>query len=221
MGIRAYINPTDMATENKKVKAGTPIRLEFDAILFLATITLIIFGSLMVYSASSDFSFSVYGSPTYVFQRQLMWLGLGGAIAFFISFTDYHRWSKFALWIMLAAIVMLGLVLILQEERLGAVRSLFRGSIQPSELAKMVIVVYLSVWLYNRRDQLRDVYFGLIPLGDHRSSDWSYRTATGSECINHSLVAWNDDVFPWRWRFKTDIDCRIHWSHHWLYRVEF
>jgi cell division protein FtsW len=154
-----------MATENKKMKVGTPIRLEFDVILMLATITLIIFGSLMVYSASSDFSFSVYGSPTFVFQRQLMWLGLGSAVALFISFTDYHRWSKIALWIMLAAIMMLVLVLILQEERLGAVRSLFRGSIQPSELAKMVIVVYLSVWLYNRRDQLRDVVLGLIPLG--------------------------------------------------------
>jgi cell division protein FtsW len=165
MGIRAYINPTDMASESKKVKSRGPIRLEFDVILLLVTITLIIFGSLMVYSASSDFSFTVYGSPTYIFERQLMWLGLGSVVALFIGFIDYHRWSKFALWIMLGAIVLLILVLLLQEERLGAVRSLFRGSIQPSELAKMVIVVYLAVWLFNRRDQLRDIYLGLIPLG--------------------------------------------------------
>jgi len=165
MGIRSYINPADMASEKKKVKAGAPIRLEFDVILLLVVITLIIFGSLMVYSASSDFSFTVYGSPTYIFQRQMIWLGLGSAIALFISFIDYHRWSKFALWIMLGAILLLVLVLVLQEERLGAVRSLFRGSVQPSELAKMVLVIYLSVWLYNRRDQLRDIYLGLIPLG--------------------------------------------------------
>jgi cell division protein FtsW len=165
MGIRSNINPGDMASDKKKARAGAPMRLEFDVILLLVVITLIIFGSLMVYSASSDFSFTVYGSPTYVFQRQLMWLGLGSVIALFISFIDYHRWSKFSLWMMLGAIVLLILVLLLQEERLGAVRSLFRGSIQPSELAKMVIVVYLSVWLYNRRDQLRDIYLGLIPLG--------------------------------------------------------
>jgi cell division protein FtsW len=165
MGIRATINTADMASEKKKVREGAPIRLEFDVILLLVTITLIIFGSLMVYSASSDFSFTVYGRPTYIFERQLMWLALGSAVAIFIGFIDYHRWGKFALWIMLGAIGLLTLVLILQEERLGAVRSLFRGSVQPSELAKMVIVIYLSVWLYNRRDQLRDIYLGLIPLG--------------------------------------------------------
>ena len=68
MGIRTFVNNGDMATENKKVKAGAPIKLEFDVILLLATITLIVFGALMVYSASSDCSFSVDGSPTFVFQ---------------------------------------------------------------------------------------------------------------------------------------------------------
>ncbi len=36
---------------------------------------------------------------------------------------------------------------------------------QPSEIAKLVVVIYLSVWLFARRDQLSDVSFGLIPLG--------------------------------------------------------
>src|SRR5258706_10386376 len=39
------------------------------------------------------------------------------------------------------------------------------GSYQPSELAKLIAVIYLSVWLYAKRQSLHDISFGLIPLG--------------------------------------------------------
>jgi cell division protein FtsW len=42
---------------------------------------------------------------------------------------------------------------------------LYNGSYQPSELAKLVAVIYLAVWLYAKRNSLQDVSFGLIPLG--------------------------------------------------------
>ncbi len=44
-------------------------------------------------------------------------------------------------------------------------RTLYEGSYQPSEIAKLVSVIYLSVWLYAKRDFLHDVSLGLIPLG--------------------------------------------------------
>jgi cell division protein FtsW len=94
-----------------------------------------------------------------------VWLGLGTLAAIFLTWMDYHFWKRLALPAMLAAIVALILVLFVQDERLGAVRSLFRGSVQPSELAKVVMVIYLAVWLYNRKEQLHDINFGLIPLG--------------------------------------------------------
>jgi cell division protein FtsW len=39
------------------------------------------------------------------------------------------------------------------------------GSVQPSELAKVVIIIYLSFWLYSKRDVINNISFGLIPLG--------------------------------------------------------
>jgi cell division protein FtsW len=140
-------------------------RLHIDVPILVVTCSLVIFGVLMVYSASADFSFQMYGSPTYVFKRQLIWLGLGTLVASLLTWMDYHIWRKLAVPAMLVALFGLVIVLFLQDERLGAVRSLFSGSVQPSELAKVVIVIYLSVWLYNRRDQLYDVNLGLIPLG--------------------------------------------------------
>jgi len=49
--------------------------------------------------------------------------------------------------------------------RLGAARTLFEGSYQPSEIAKLVTVIYLSVWLYAKRQFLGDLSLGLLPLG--------------------------------------------------------
>ncbi len=140
-------------------------RALIDVPILLVTAALVIFGVLMVYSASADFSYQMYGSETYVFKRQLIWLGLGTLAAMLMTWMDYHIWRRLAVPAMLGALGGLIIVLFIQDERLGAVRSLFSGSVQPSELAKLVIVIYLSVWLYNRRDQLQDVNFGLIPLG--------------------------------------------------------
>ena len=55
-------------------------------------------------------------------------------------------------------------MLINSEVRFGAVRTFFGGSAQPSELAKLAIVIYLSVWLYSKREQLHDIQLGMIPL---------------------------------------------------------
>jgi len=145
-------------------KAHRPARLGFDVPLLMVVISLILFGMLMVYSASADYSFQVYGSPSYIFMRQLRWLGLGSLVMIFLALMDYHYWKKFALILMGAAIFALMAVLIIQDTRLGSVRSLFRGSVQPSELAKFGIVIYLSVWLNNRRDMLRNMYLAMIPL---------------------------------------------------------
>jgi cell division protein FtsW len=59
---------------------------------------------------------------------------------------------------------MLLAVLIVQDERNGAARSLLGGSIRPSELAKLAIVIYLAFWLYSKREVLNNMSFGLFPL---------------------------------------------------------
>jgi cell division protein FtsW len=49
------------------------------------------------------------------------------------------------------------------DDRFGARRSFFNGSIQPGELAKLAIVVYVAAWLASKGEQIRDVTYGLIP----------------------------------------------------------
>jgi cell division protein FtsW len=139
-------------------------RLKIDVPLLLVVITLLIFGLIMVYSASYDYSLSWYGDATTIFTRQVIWLAIGVCIALVLTFIDYHLWQQFAVFAMGATIFLLLGVLFANEVLNGASRTIYRGSIQPSELAKVVTVIYLSVWLYAKQKQLDNISFGLIPL---------------------------------------------------------
>lgn len=142
-----------------------PLRLGLDVPLLLASITLVVFGLLMVYSASWDFAWQIRGDPTYTFKRQLLWLVLGSIIAVFLAWFNYRFLRRLVIPAMFFTILALVAVLIIGDERLGASRGLLGGSIQPSELAKLVVIIYLAVWLDNRRERIQDVSFGLVPLG--------------------------------------------------------
>ncbi len=150
------------------VKEHTPARFArgFDMPLFVVVVALIVFGLVMLYSASWDFSFAAYdGDAMYMFNRQLMWLGIGSIAALFLAFFDYHHWRKWVVPAMAFTILMLITVLLMSEIRFNAKRAIFSGSVQPSELAKLVSILYLAVWLYAKRELLQDISLGLIPLG--------------------------------------------------------
>lgn len=159
MGARTFVNNRLSFSLARNWRRGV------DMPLLLTVIALLVFGLIMLYSASFDFSFNEYKSATYMFTRQLKWLGLGLSMAFMLSLFDYHHWRKVVLLAMLGTIGLLVTVLIVNEIRLGASRTLVNGSYQPSEIAKLSAVIYLSVWLYAKRQFLHDVTIGLIPLG--------------------------------------------------------
>jgi cell division protein FtsW len=143
---------------------GRTLHLKFDVILFLSVIILTVFGMIMVYSSSYDFSQTEWGDSGHIFRRQLLVLGLGIIAMVVLAYFDYHKFKDFALPGLIIIIISLFAVLIIGDERHGAARSLFNGSVQPSEFAKLAIVLYLSVWLYAKRERLNNITFGLIPL---------------------------------------------------------
>jgi cell division protein FtsW len=166
MGTRAFrdttvaVNPLTPAPKAPALFAKGPV----DFPLLLIMIVFVVFGLLMVFSASWDYSLIWYDDPMYQFHRQIIWMAMGIIGAILISFLDYHNWRKLALLAMLGTIGTLVLVLLLNETVNGAVRTMLQGSLQPSEAAKIVTVVYLSVWMHSKREQLHDVQWGLIPL---------------------------------------------------------
>jgi cell division protein FtsW len=135
-----------------------------DIPLLLIMAVFLVFGLVILFSASYDYSLAVYKDPMHMFNRQLIWMALGIVLAFSLSRVDYHRWKILAVIVMGGTIALLVTVLLVNEMRLGAVRTLLDGSIQPSELAKVVIVIYLAVWMDSKREQLQNLEWGLIPL---------------------------------------------------------
>src|SRR3972149_249300 len=162
MGTRTFVNDRMSFSPSRNLARGAR---SVDIPLVLTVIALAVFGLIMLYSASFDFSFNEYGSSTYMFVRQVKWLALGIVVASVLSLFDYHNWRRVVLFAMLGTIVLLLTGLFLNELRLGASRNLFEGSYQPSEITKLVTVSYLSVWLYAKRQFLHDIRLGLIPLG--------------------------------------------------------
>lgn len=166
IGERTSVNNRKSAARNGKRSktAHKTLYLGFDLPLFLVAVTLVIFGLLMVYSASYDYSLSWYGDASTIFKRQIAWLGLGLVGAAVLVWLDYHILQRVAVILMGLTLFSLIAVFFTNEVRNNAVRTLLGGSVQPSELAKLVTVIYLAVWLYARRDQLEDVSIGLFPL---------------------------------------------------------
>ena len=160
MGAETYVNKSYATPQPRPQSARN-----YDLPLLVTIFALVVFGLVMLFSASWDFSLGIYDAPMYMFNRQLLWLGIGTVIAVALAFFDYHHWRKLIVPAMLLTIVLLIGVLLMNDIRLGAKRAFFDGSAQPSELAKLISIIYLSVWLYAKRDLLHDIQLGLIPLG--------------------------------------------------------
>lgn len=164
MGTGTFVKEPSQALPRNRKGATAPTR-GFDIPLLMIVVALLVFGLVMLYSASWDFSLGAYQNHLKMFSRQVLWMGIGIVGTAFLAHFDYHRWRKLVLLAMALTILLLISVLLLSEIRYNAKRAFIEGSIQPSELAKLVSIIYLAVWLFSKRQSLQDIQLGLIPLG--------------------------------------------------------
>lgn len=161
MGTATFVKST---TPKSTTAVKPAVKMHIDVPLMLIVLSMLAFGLVMLYSASWDFAVLREMPSNAIFIKQIRWAALGLTIAAVISMIDYHKYQKFLLLIMGGTIAMLILVLIFGRGSTGPARGLFNGSVQPSELAKLIMVVYLSFWLYSKRAKIRTYSFGFIPV---------------------------------------------------------
>ena len=149
--------------EKQPARRSNRGRANPDYTLLLAVVGLVIIGLMMVYSATFDWSYQAYGSSFRIASRQFLWVGAGLVVMGLVASVPYDDWRQWAVPIMGGTLLLLILVLLIGEDRFGARRSFFNGSVQPSELVKPVMVIYVAAWLASRGEQIRDVTYGLIP----------------------------------------------------------
>jgi cell division protein FtsW len=128
---------------------------------------LIIAGMLAVYSSSFAVGYHEFGNTNYFVTRQAIFALIGMAAMVFFMKMDYNRLRVLSLPMMLIALVALVLVLVpgIGVERNGAARWLELGpiSIQPSEYAKLALVIYIAAWLTSRGDDINKFSLGFVP----------------------------------------------------------
>ena len=161
MGQTAYINTKFPATA---VKTPLALRLTLDVPLTVTILALLAIGALFVFSASWQETNIQGEQVTYLLFNQLKFIIGGIIIASVVSMIDYHRYQRLLVPILVVTLIALVAVLLLRNERNGAVRTLFGGSVQPVEFAKLAVIIYLSFWLYAKREVLNNISFGLFPM---------------------------------------------------------
>lgn len=128
---------------------------------FLATIILlVVLGLIMVFSASYPSANYRYGNGIYFITRQAIWAGAGAVVMIFTATFDYKKYKKLATPIMIATFIMLVLVLASSPIK-GARRWIGFGSVsfQPSEFAKISVIVFLAAVLSDAKERVRDIKY--------------------------------------------------------------
>jgi len=146
---------------NHRQDAAQPI----DWVLVSVVLLLTVLGLVMAYSTTFFWSHVSEGNPLVIFGRQVLFAGLG-LLAFTLSSRlDYGLYRRLAVPIMAGCLIMLVGVILFGDDVFGARRTLLNGSVQPSELAKLGVIIYAAAWLASRRDQVRSISNGLLPFG--------------------------------------------------------
>jgi cell division protein FtsW len=143
-------------------------KLQSDKWLFLATLALICASVVMVYSASALVALERFQQPYLFVTRQLMWAAVGVAVLSIVMRIDYRAYRDDRLiWILLGVVGFM-LVAVLFSRPINGTRRWFGVGgfgIQPSELAKLVAIMFTALVLERRRHRINELGYSLMPIG--------------------------------------------------------
>lgn len=145
-------------------------RFQPDFILFAVTLILLGIGTIMIYSASVPFAEERFGSTHFFLFRHVVRVLLGLMVMFVLIRVDYHIWEKLSLPFLFLAFALLVWLLIpnlpFTSEGIKGAKSWLRWgpfTLQPSEVAKLALVVYLADSLARRQLHLYSFTKGFLP----------------------------------------------------------
>ncbi len=140
---------------------------ESDFTVIIAVAILVIFGVVMVFSASYYKSISDEGSPFGYLKKQLFFAITGSGIMYVTSILDYHIYKKIANYVLAGSIALLLLLFSpLGISVGGATRWIALGpvTLMPGEIAKVAVILFTSAFLADEPDKIFSIKRGIIPL---------------------------------------------------------
>ena len=146
--------------KRKKLRSG-------DFLLVLFTVMLVIFGLIMVFSASYYYAISQDGSAYSYLLRQGLWVLIGFGLMIFGASFDYKNYRLLAIPALIVSIILLALIFTpLGHEANYAVRWIRIGpiTIMPGELAKLAAILFVAWYLSEKPDRIKSVTRGILPM---------------------------------------------------------
>ncbi|WP_337098740.1 putative lipid II flippase FtsW [Paenibacillus sp. YIM B09110] len=137
-----------------------------DFLLLVMTLLLVGFGLVMVYSASSSIALVEENDALHFTKRQLMWAGLGVFAMLFSMNIRYQVYKKLFLLYFIPVMFLLVLVPFVAPDINGAKSWIQIGpfTVQPTEPAKLAVILYLGALISKKGDKFRDFKKGLLPV---------------------------------------------------------
>jgi cell division protein FtsW len=137
-------------------------------VLVMLTGVLLAFGLATVYSASAIVEMQAGYGHAHLLVRQLLGMAVGAVLFVVAAKIDAARWEKWAWPVMILSLVLLLIVILpftasIAPRVHGSRRYLFGASLQPSELAKLAVIVWSSMLLVKKGDVMRRLTKGLLP----------------------------------------------------------
>lgn len=144
------------------------MKRKMDYLLLIAIIIISVFGIIMIYSSSSIWAEYKFNDSFKFVKAQGLFFIIGLLILFFLSKLDHSFYYKKANMILFCCLVLLILVLI---PGIGTIRNGSRSwfgiegfGIQPSEFAKIGLIIYVSKYLSNNQKDMRYIKKGVLPI---------------------------------------------------------
>jgi cell division protein FtsW len=131
--------------------------------LLLVTAILLVFGLATVYSATVIVAQQKNLTPSYYLVRQMVGASLGIVAFALCAKLDAERYRGWAWHIMIASILTMIAVLVFSDDVNGSKRFLFSRAVQPSEFAKIAVIIWTAMLAAKKGDQLRRFGKGLFP----------------------------------------------------------
>ncbi|MCX7921308.1 MAG: putative lipid II flippase FtsW [Clostridia bacterium] len=140
----------------------------FDFWIFATVLVLLCLGTIMVFSSSAAYAYNTFHGDTYLFLRKQLQSAPIGLVAMIVVMNiDYRKLGKWSSILVVVSMVLLLMARIpgIGRETKGAWRWIYIGPInfQPSEIAKLAVILFFSYSLSKRKDQLKYFYKGLLP----------------------------------------------------------
>jgi cell division protein FtsW len=147
-----------------KTPAPSP---EYDHLLMISALLLLGLGLVMVFSASGVLASDKYHDPAFFLKKQLVYAAVGVGLMFFVRRIPYQTYDRLVYVILFISLVLLILVLIpgIGVRIRSAARWIKLGPlvIQPSEFAKLAIIIFLAYSMARKQEKIRFFSIGFLP----------------------------------------------------------